>query len=105
MVQALDKEDIEDMKTSGETWVIDFWAEWCGPCEQFSPIFKEVADNFEGDGVNFGKVDMEEHQELGTSMGVRALPTCMILKGGEEEARKSGAMSEQEFKDFLDDNI
>lgn len=104
MVQALEKEDIEDMKTSGETWVIDFWAEWCGPCKQFSPIFEEVAEENEKEGVRFGKVDMEEHQEVGTSMGVRALPTCMIVKGGEEAARKSGAMSKQEFKDFLDEN-
>jgi len=105
MVQALEKEDIEDMKTSGETWVIDFWAEWCGPCKQFSPIFEEVSEDYGGDGVNFGKVDMEENQEVGTSMGVRALPTCMILKGGEEVARKSGAMSEQEFRDFLEENV
>lgn len=104
MVQALEKEDIEDMKTSGETWVIDFWAEWCGPCKQFSPIFEEVSEEYDN-GVNFGKVDMEEHQEVGTSMGVRALPTCMILQGGEEVARKSGAMSKQEFKNFLEENV
>ena len=105
MVQALDQEDIEDMKTSGETWIIDFWAEWCGPCKQFSPIFEEVAEEMDDDKVNFGKVDMEEHQQLGTSMGVRALPTTMMLRGGEEVDRKSGAMSKEELKKFVEKNV
>jgi len=102
MPKELTPDDMEEVQNSGETWVIDFWAEWCGPCKQFSPIFEEVSEEI--DGVNFGKVDMEEHQELGTSMGVRALPTTLVVSGGDEVDRSSGAMSKQELVDFVEKN-
>lgn len=100
MPEELTPERIEEIKNSGETWIIDFWAEWCGPCKQFSPIFEEVSE--EHDGMNFGKVDMEEFQEIGTSMGVRALPTTLIISGEEELGRKSGAMSKSELESFIE---
>ncbi|MFB6245023.1 MAG: thioredoxin family protein [Candidatus Nanohaloarchaea archaeon] len=102
MPEELDPETMDNISESGETWIIDFWAEWCGPCKQFSPVFEEVSDEF--DDVKFGKVDMEEHQQLGTSMGVRALPTTLIIEGEEEIARKSGAMSRQELEEFVESN-
>jgi thioredoxin len=100
MPESLTPDRIEEIQNSDETWVIDFWAEWCGPCKQFSPIFEEVSEEVEG--VNFGKVDMEEHQQLGTSMGVRALPTTLIIQGEEELGRKSGAMSRSELEEFIE---
>lgn len=99
----LGPEDVEDIKNSEETWVIDFWAEWCGPCKKLAPIYEKVSEKVEG--AEFGKVDMTEHQQLGSEMGVRALPTLLILKDGEEVARTSGAMSEQELEAWVNENV
>ncbi|MFB6291927.1 MAG: thioredoxin [Candidatus Nanohaloarchaea archaeon] len=102
MPEDIDPEQMEDIKDSGETWVIDFWAEWCGPCKKYAPIFEEVAEEM-GD-VNFGKVDMEEHQQLGTQLGVRALPTTLVIRDGEEVARSAGVLQEDELRDFVESN-
>ncbi len=101
MPTEIDPDAMEEIQNSGETWVIDFWAEWCGPCKKFSPIFEDVSE--EVDSINFGKVDMEEHQQVGQKLGVRALPTTMIIKDGEEVARNAGIMQKKEFKDWLEE--
>lgn len=103
MPQSLDPESFEQTVNSEEALVVDFWAEWCGPCKKLAPVFKEVSEEM-GD-VNFGKVDMEEHQELGTQNGVRALPTLMIFKDGEEIARKSGVVGKEDLVDWIQENI
>jgi len=102
MPEELDSESIKQVKDSEETWVIDFWAEWCGPCKKLSPIFNEVSE--EVDSVKFGKVDMQENQQLGTQFGVRALPTLLIVKNGEEVARSSGVMKKEELKTWIAEN-
>jgi thioredoxin len=99
----IDSDKLEDIQNSDETWVIDFWAEWCQPCKKLAPIFEEVSEEVED--VNFGKVDMEEHQQLGTSMGVRALPTMVIMKGDEEVARTSGVKKKEELKGWVQENV
>jgi thioredoxin 1 len=98
----IDSEKMEEVQNSDEYWVIDFWAEWCGPCKKLAPVYEEVSEEIED--VNFGKVDMEENQELGTELGVRALPTLVIMKDGEEVARKSGAMPKQKLKSWIEEN-
>ena len=102
MPQDIDSEMMESIKDSDETWIIDFWAEWCQPCKKLAPIFEEVSKEV---NVNFGKVDMEENQQIGTSMGVRALPTIIIMKGDEEVARTSGAKKKDELKSWIEENI
>ena len=103
MPTSLDKKGLNEAINSGETWVIDFWAEWCGPCKKLAPIYEEVSEEVEE--AEFGKVDMVEHQELGGKMGVRALPTLLIVKDGEEVARKSGLMPKQQLKNWIQENI
>ncbi len=102
MPTAIDEDKLDEIQNSEDTWVIDFWAEWCGPCKKFSPIFEEVSGEVED--VNFGKVDMEEHQQLGQQMGVRALPTTLIVRGGDEVARNAGVMKKEELKDWIEEN-
>ena len=102
MPTELDSESIEDVKNSDDYWVVDFWAEWCGPCKKLAPIYEEVSE--EMDDVRFGKVDMEGEQSIGTQFGVRALPTLLILKDGEEVARNSGAMSKKKLKEWIEEN-
>ncbi len=99
MPTELDEEGLQEAMDSGETWVVDFWAEWCGPCKKMAPHFEEASKEVEN--VKFGKVDMQEHQQLGGEMGVRALPTLLILKDGEEVGRKSGMMNKDQLKSWI----
>ncbi len=101
MPEALDAERLDEIMESGETWVIDFWAEWCGPCKTMEPIVDEVSDEL--DDVQVGKVDIEEHQDLATQYGVRSIPTFLIVSGGEEVGRKMGAMEKQDFVSWIEE--
>ena len=98
----IDSEKMEDIQDSDETWIIDFWAEWCGPCKKLAPIYEELSEEI--DDVNFGKVDMEENQQLGTQLGVRALPTLVIMKGDEELARTTGATPKEKLESWIQEN-
>jgi thioredoxin len=98
----IDAEKMEEIKDSDETWIIDFWAEWCGPCKKLAPIYEELSEEIED--VNFGKVDMEENQQIGTQLGVRALPTLVIMKGDEEVARQTGAMPKEKLQTWIEEN-
>ena len=98
----IDSEKMEEIKNSDETWIIDFWAEWCGPCKKLAPIYEELSEEIED--VNFGKVDMEEEQQIGTQLGVRALPTLVIMKGDEEVARKTGSMPKEKLESWIEEN-
>lgn len=98
----IDSEKMEEIQNSEETWIIDFWAEWCGPCKKLAPIYEELSKEI--DDVNFGKVDMEENQQLGTQLGVRALPTLVIMKGDEEVARQTGAMPKEKLESWIQEN-
>ena len=97
----IDAEKMEEIEDSDETWIIDFWAEWCGPCKKLAPIYEELSEEIED--VNFGKVDMEENQQIGTQLGVRALPTLVIMKGDEEVARQTGAMPKEKLQTWIEE--
>lgn len=101
MPEEIDEERYAEIVDSDETWVLDFWAAWCGPCKTMAPIFESVADEF--DSIHFGKVDVEKHQQLATQHGVRSIPTFLVVKNGEEVDRAMGAMSEADFADWVDD--
>jgi len=74
----------------------------CGPCKTMEPIVDELSEDM--DGVNFGKVDVEENQDLATSHGVRSIPTFIVLKDGEESARTMGAMNKDDFREWIEDS-
>jgi thioredoxin 1 len=98
----IDPDKMEEVQNSDDYWVVDFWAEWCGPCKKLAPRYEEVSEEVED--VQFGKVDMEEHGDIGTQFRVRALPTLLVLKDGEEVARTSGAMPKQKLKSWVKEN-
>lgn len=84
--------------------LIDFYADWCGPCKAMAPIFEEVEKTYEGK-VEFKKVDVEEDTSQAEKFGVMSIPTFVILKDGTEVDRKIGAMPKDVLTSWLDSNL
>ncbi|MGL4476276.1 MAG: thioredoxin TrxC [Shewanella sp.] len=80
--------------------VIDFWADWCGPCKSFAPTFSTIAQTMAG-RFRFGKLDTQTQVEIASQFGIRSIPTLMIIKEGQIVAQQAGAMSGQDFQHWL----
>jgi len=81
--------------------MVDFWAEWCGPCKVIAPVLEELADEYEG-RAKIAKINADENPDSLTRYGVSSLPTQIIFKSGEDADRVSGAVSRETLKDKLD---
>jgi thioredoxin 1 len=81
--------------------LVDFWAEWCGPCKMVAPILDELAAEYNGK-LKIGKVNIDEHQPLATQYGIRAIPTLLIFKQGQVVDQVVGLRSKKDFKLKLD---
>ncbi|PHR59596.1 MAG: thioredoxin [Arcobacter sp.] len=95
----LTTENFTDAVEANETLVIDFWAQWCGPCQQFAPIFEKVAEN--NPELKFAKVNTEEQQELAAQFGIRSIPTLVVIKEGVLVLNKAGMLQEGAFNDVI----
>ena len=84
--------------------VVDCWAEWCGPCKSFGPIFQQATEELEP-GARFAKLDTEANRPIGEKLQIRSIPTLLIFKGGEEIARQSGALPLEQFKAWVEARI
>ena len=80
--------------------LVDFWAEWCGPCKMIAPVLDELADELD-DAAKIGKVNIDDHQDLATEYGIRAIPTLLVFKGGQVAEQIVGLRSKKELKDSL----
>ena len=81
--------------------LVDFWAEWCGPCKMIAPILDELASEYDGK-VKVGKVNIDEFQSIATEYGIRAIPTLLIFKDGEVAEQVVGMRSKRDLKANLD---
>lgn len=97
MALAINQTNFEEALASGKPVVIDFWAEWCGPCRMIAPIVDELATEY-GDRVVIGKCDVEENDEITAKYGVRNIPTILFLKNGELVDKQVGACSKDALK-------
>ena len=84
--------------------LIDYWAEWCGPCKMIAPVLDEVASEY-ADKVRVAKLNIDETPATPPKYGIRGIPTLMLFKNGEVEATKVGAVSKAQLTAFLDENI
>lgn len=84
--------------------LVDYWAEWCGPCKMIAPILNEVAEEYEG-RLKIAKLNIDDNQATPPKYGIRGIPTLMLFKNGNVEAMKVGAVSKSQLTAFIDSNI
>lgn len=98
------RETFEKELNGGALMLVDFWAEWCGPCRMLGPVIEGLADEYEGRAV-IGKVNVDEEGELAMRYGVMNIPTVILFKNGREIYRKVGVMPGAVFTQALDENL
>ena len=93
-----------EIANSRQPVLVDFWAEWCGPCKMIAPILDEVAKEYEGK-VKVAKLNVEEGQSIASKFGVMSIPTLMLFKNGQVIKQVVGAVSKSQLREILDNNI
>ncbi|SEL31933.1 thioredoxin [Colwellia chukchiensis] len=98
-----DSFDTDVIKASGPV-LVDFWAEWCGPCKMIAPLLNDVAEEYAGK-VTIGKLNIDQNANTPPKYGIRGIPTLLLFKDGVVADTKVGALSKTQLKEFLDKNL
>ena len=93
-----------DVINNEKSVLVDFWAEWCGPCKAIAPILDEVAEELDGT-LDVVKLNVDENPSVSQKYGIRSIPTIIIFKNGAVQAQKLGAMSKSQLIEFINTNI
>ncbi|MEN8176390.1 MAG: thioredoxin TrxA [Pseudomonadota bacterium] len=93
-----------EVLNSASPVLVDYWAEWCGPCKMIAPVLEEIAGEYSGK-VKIAKLNIDENPGTPPRYGIRGIPTLMLFKNGEVEATKVGAVSKSQLTAFIDSNV
>ena len=93
-----------DVLKSDKPVLVDYWAEWCGPCKAIAPILEEVARDY-GARIQIAKMNVDENRDVPAKFGIRGIPTLMLFKDGQLAATKVGALSKSQLTSFLDGHL
>ena len=93
-----------DVLKSGTPVLVDYWAEWCGPCKMIAPILDDTAKEF-GSRLQIAKMNVDENRDIPAKYGIRGIPTLMLFKDGQLAATKVGAMSKAQLTDFINQQL
>ena len=104
IIQITDDSFEADVLQSDKPVLVDFWAEWCGPCKLLAPILNEVADEYES-RVTVAKLNIDQNAGTPPKFGIRGIPTLLLFKDGQVAATKVGALSKTQLIEFLENNI
>jgi thioredoxin 1 len=94
----------QEVLSSDQPVLVDYWAEWCGPCKMIAPVLEEVAEEY-GDKLQVVKLNIDENPNTPPKYGIRGIPTLMLFKNGNVEATKVGAVSKSQLTAFIDGNV
>ncbi len=104
IVHVTDDSFENEVLQSSEPVLVDYWAEWCGPCKMIAPVLDEIAGEYEG-RVKIAKLNIDDNPNTPPRYGIRGIPTLMLFKDGEVEATKVGAVSKSQLTAFIDSNL
>jgi thioredoxin 1 len=104
IVHTTDATFTQDVLKSDKPVLLDFWAEWCGPCKMIAPILDEIASEYH-DRIKVAKINIDENPQTPPKFGIRGIPTLILFKNGTVEAQKVGAVSKSQLAAFLDSNL
>lgn len=104
IVHVTDDSFATDVLGANQPVLVDYWAEWCGPCKMIAPVLNEVAEDFAGQ-LTVAKLNIDENQMTPPKYGIRGIPTLMIFKNGDVAATKVGALSKSQLVEFIEANL
>lgn len=104
IVQLTDDNFDEKVLSASDLVLVDFWAEWCGPCKMIAPLLNDIAEEYDG-RVTVSKLNIDQNEATPPKYGIRGIPTLLLFKGGEIIGTKVGALSKTQLKEFIDEKL